>query len=126
MTEERTHYQIARYLRLQYPDVIFNSDLSGIKLTLGQAKKVSGLRSSRAFPDMIIYQARHGFTALFIELKADNVKTHRKDGELVADPHIREQAKMLKLLQERGYCACFAIGFDEAKNLIDWYLRATK
>jgi hypothetical protein len=25
-------------------------------------------------------------------------------------------------LDKRGYCACFAVGFDEAKKIIDEYL----
>lgn len=126
MTEERTHAAVARYMKYQYPWAIFNTDLSGIRLTLGQARKICGLRSSRAFPDVIIYEARQGFTALFIELKNEGIKIYRKDGEIVSDPHIREQAEMLKHLEKRGYCARFAVGFDEAKTLIDWYLNKTK
>lgn len=33
-----------------------------------------------------------------------------------------EQANCLHDLRQRGYCAEFAIGFDEAKIIIDEYL----
>jgi hypothetical protein len=123
MTEERLHAAIAQYIKLQYPKVIFNSDLSGIKLTKGQAGKVSVLRSSRAFPDVVIYESRRGFAALFIELKRQGVKIYKLDGALVADKHIKEQAEMLKALAVRGYCARFAVGFDEVKSVVDWYFK---
>lgn len=122
MNEKTIHKQICEYIRLQYPNVIFNSDLSGIRLTIGQARQVKALRSSRAFPDLVIYEPRGGFNGLFIELKADNIKLFKKRTGEFANDHFREQGEMLGKLKERGYYARFAIGFDEAKEIIDWYL----
>lgn len=55
-SEADLQVQIADYLRLQYPNVMFHSDFgSGIKLTMGQAikqKRQNGGR--RAWPDMFI------------------------------------------------------------------------
>lgn len=127
MKELELQAQVADYLRLRYPDVLFHSDFgSGIKLTMGQAVKQKRLNGGRrAWPDMFIAQAKmqpriiHG---LFLELKRDGVKIHKKDGELVADQHIREQARLLDELRKRGYAAEFACGFDEAKKIIDEYL----
>lgn len=121
--EEQVHEAVAEYISYQYPNVIFNSDMSGIKLTAGQAKKAAKLRSSRAFPDVTIYEPRNGFCGLFIELKADGVTVFKKDGSLVADKHIREQYQMILKLRAKGYKADFAIGFDEAKTLTDSYLK---
>ena len=60
MTEAQLQEQVADYLRLQYPDVLFHSDFgSGIKLTPGQAarqKRQNGGR--RAWPDMFIAETR--------------------------------------------------------------------
>lgn len=125
MTTELTiQTQVADYLRLRYPSVIFHSDFgSGIKLTPGQAIKQKRLQGGhRAWPDMFIAEPRNGKHGLFIELKRDGVKIYTKKGPLVADNHIREQFDMLADLRQRGYEAQFACGFDAAVELIDSYL----
>lgn len=122
MSEKAEHRQVCRYLRLQYPGVIFNTDLSGIKLNQGQAISVKSLRSSNGFPDIVIYEPRHGFNGLFIELKRTGEVIYKKDGTPKTD-HLKEQELMLSNLNKRGYCAKFAIGFEQAKDLIDWYLK---
>lgn len=138
-SEADLQVQVADYLRLQYPDVMFHSDFgSGIKLTMGQAikqKRQNGGR--RAWPDMFIAELKHDGEAingayfaeqvanygLFIELKRPGTRIFKKDGTLVADQHIREQFDILEQLRKRGYMAKFACGFDEAKRIIDEYLR---
>ena|SRR6056297_192627 len=127
MTEETIQNQICQYVKVQYPNVLFNTDLSGIKLPMGLAVKVSKLRSSRAFPDLVFYEPRkiNGkmYYGLFIELKKDGVKIFKRNGAVVANGHIKEQIKMITKLSEKGYYACFAIGFDECKNIIDMYFK---
>lgn len=150
MSEADLQSQVADYLRLQYPDVLFHSDFgSGIKLTPGQAvkqKRQNGGR--RAWPDMFIAQpmlsmfvginkpnemiklgeegdsielADTIYAGLFLELKKDGTRLKKKNGEW-ANEHIAEQAEVLQKLRKRGYCAEFAVGFDEAKRIIDEYL----
>jgi hypothetical protein len=63
------------------------------------------------------------YAGLFIELKREGTRIFKKDGKLVADEHIREQYDMLHDLRARGYAADFACGFDEAKKLIDDYMK---
>lgn len=151
--------QVADYLRLQYPDVLFHSDYgSGIKLTPGQAaiqKRQNGGR--RAWPDMFIaeqifclidkwsrertrvrikglcelYEENQRkpidknwdyiSAGLFLELKKEGTRLKKKNGEWATE-HINEQAEMLEELRKRGYCAEFAVGFGEAKKIIDDYL----
>lgn len=134
MTELELQAQVADYLRLQYPDVIFHSDFgSGIKLTMGQAIKQKRLNGGRrSWPDMFIAKVstitaedgnKYRYAGLFIELKKDGTRIFKKNGELVADEHIREQYEMLSRLYKEGYMAEFAVGFDEAKKIIDRYLR---
>lgn len=138
MTELELQAQVADYIRLQYPTVIFHSDFgSGIKLTMGQAIKQKRLNGGRrAWPDMFIAEqsVRHedisdhaigewNYAGLFIELKREGTRIFKKDGALVADEHIREQFDMLHDLRARGYAAEFACGFDEAKKLIDDYMK---
>ena len=120
--EENLQIAVCNYLRLQYPNILFNSDLSGIKLTMGQAVKAKKLRSSKGFPDLVVYEPRGRYCGLFIELKREGEKIINKKGELVSD-HLREQDEIIQKLNLKGYLACFAIGFDEAKNIIDMYLK---
>lgn len=134
MKESDLQIMVADYLRLQYPDVIFHSDFgSGIKLTLGQAAKQKRQNGGRrAWPDMFIAEPVHksiaGIVALgrncsglFLELKKDGTRLKKKNGDW-ATPHIAEQANILEKLRQRGYAAVFAVGFDEAKRIIDNYL----
>ena len=138
MREIDLQAQVADYIRLQYPNVIFHSDFgSGIKLTMGQAIKQKRLNGGRrSWPDMFIAEqsVRHedvsdhaigewNYAGLFIELKREGTRIFKKDGKLVADEHIREQFDMLHDLRARGYAAEFACGFDEAKKLIDDYMK---
>ena len=131
MKESDLQMMVADYLRLQYPNVMFHSDFgSGIKLTKGQAikqKRQNGGR--RAWPDMFIAEpALHddnsGSYGLFIELKKEGTRLKKKDGSWASD-HIAEQADVLDRLEFRGYRATFACGFEEAKQVIDDYLRRT-
>jgi hypothetical protein len=125
MTELELQAQVADYIRLQYPDVIFHSDFgSGIKLTMGQAIKQKRLNGGRrSWPDMFLAEPKGKYAGLMIELKKEGVRVYKKDGTLVSDEHIREQYDMLEQLRRRGYAANFACGFDEAKALIDRYMR---
>ena len=120
-SEKSLHFQVCEYLRLQYPNVIFNTDLSGIRLTMGQAVQAKKLRSSNGFPDLVIYQKSRVWYALMIELKREGTRIEKKSGEL-ADEHIKEQAIMHRKLITEGYLAQFVVGFEMAKELIDWYL----
>jgi len=122
MSERTLHRAVCDYIRLQYPNVIFNSDLSGAgKLTIGQATALKALRSGRGFPDLVIYEPRDDYHGLFIELKQEGTRVWNK--KLAgATPHIEEQIQMLEKLNDKGYAACFAVGFDEAKTIIDNYL----
>lgn len=150
MTELELQAQVADYLRLQYPDVLFHSDVgSGIKLTMGQAVKQKRLQGGRrAWPDLFVAVGRgehikrghdeppkfgnyvcspvpgidmYVCCGLMIELKREGTRLKKKSGEWASD-HIAEQAEVLSKLRENGYAAEFACGFDEAKKIIDEYL----
>jgi len=119
-SESAIHAQICAYIKLQFPNVIFTSEASGIRLTIGQAKKMKGLRSGSGLPDLWIAEPRGGYHGLFIELKAEGVT--KKDGTYKT-PHVAEQAEVLTRLNEKGYFTSFAVGFDHAKVLIETYMR---
>lgn len=141
MTEAQLQVAVADYIRLRYPNVLFHSDFgSGIKLTKGQAvkqKRQNGGR--RGWPDMFIAEPTGYYrtqmdevlhiisyhNGLFLELKKEGTRIKKKDGSWATD-HIAEQAETLQALQDRGYEAYFAVGFDEAKEIIDDYLGGKK
>lgn len=123
MTEAQLQLQVCDYLRLQYPNVVFRSDVAaGLKLTMGQASRHKRLQSSRAYPDLFIAQPRYDWSGLYLELKKPGVKLYKADGSLYADAHVHEQDAMLQRLRELGYRAEFAVGFEEARTIIDAYL----
>jgi hypothetical protein len=124
--EESLQIAVSRYLKLQYTDVIFTSESSGIKLTIGQAVKAKAMRSSACkLPDMIILEPRGEYHGLILELKREGEKIFKADGTPYSG-HIYEQFKTLQRLKEKGYYSSFAIGFDDAKRQIDFYMKLPK
>lgn len=138
MKEENLYLQIATYLRAAYPRAIFRFDVgAGIKLTMGQAMKFKRMQSGRGYPDLFIAHPTVGFGGMYLEIKKADVKLKRdKDakkpltGEVKIrkagdwfDAHLEEQAAVLESLRQAGYFAEFAVGFDQAKRLIDGYFR---
>lgn len=124
MNEQELQTCVADYLVTQYPTVIFHSDFgSGVKLTPWQAvmqKRQNGGR--RAWPDMFIAEPAGRRYGLFLELKKNGTRFKKRNGEWASE-HIAEQAEILEQLRLRGYAAEFAAGFDEAKTIIDNYLK---
>ena len=126
MKESDLQVQVADYLRLRYPDVLFHSDYgSGLKLTKGQAMKQKRQNGGRrGWPDLFIAEPKNGLHGLFIELKKAGTRLKKKDGTW-ASSHLEEQNEVLNKLQAKGYAAYFAVGFEEVKDIIDDYLGGT-
>ena len=124
MTEEKLHKSICDYIKLQFPKVLFSTDTSGIKLTIGQAVKVKKLRSSNSFPDISIYQPNCNYYGLFLEVKKET--PYKKCGELKKVDHLQNQDKMHKELRRRGYSAIFVWSFEQAKDVVDKYMKLVK
>ena len=122
MTAESTiRSGIAKYIRDTYPDVIFRCDESGENKPKRAGRLNKYLRSSNAMPDLFISEPRGGFYGLYVELKADGFKLKKSNSQWTNE-HIQEQAIMLDRLNNRGYCATFAVGYEEARGVIDGYL----
>jgi len=121
MSEIIEHTLLCNYIRTNFPHVVFLSDASGLKMTMGQAVKWSRLKSHRGIPDLIILYPSSGYHGLMIELKRTGEKIHKKDGSLKTD-HLKEQNEVLQTLESLGYIARFAIGFEEARKLVDEYM----
>lgn len=113
---------IAQYMRLQYPDVLFHYDYAGLNLSKAQAGQMKAIQGERGYPDLFIAKSHRIFRGMFLEIKA--ISPYLKDGKtLKADKHLKEQqGNHIKLIRE-GYYADFVTGFDDAKRLIDSYLK---
>ena len=135
MTEKQLHKSICDYIKLQYPKVLFNTDMSGIKLTMGQAIQAKKLRSDDGYPDIVIYEIGLGmYHSLFLEIKKET--PYKKDGTLkkmiryehiggikVPYDHLERQNQMHIKLRKRAFKAEFVWSLDMAKEIIDDYLK---
>jgi len=133
MTESNVCQQVARYLQVQYPNVIYRFDLAAdLKLTIGQASRHKRLHPRRGYPDLWIaepsmYYSNEGsverYSGMYIEIKNEGVQVYKKDNTIRADKHLQEQAAMMRELESKGYFCSFASGFEEVKELLDAYLQ---
>lgn len=114
---------VCDYLNLQYPNVYFVSDGSGIVTSIVSAKRFARQRP-RKFKtlDIVILHPSNGYHGLVIELKAGVDKLFKKDGSIKKDPHLMAQEKTIQHLCDLNYRAMFCTSFDEAKKAIDFYL----
>lgn len=124
--EERLQSQISSYIKMQYPNVIFTSESSGLRVPIGVAVRMKNQRSEHKLPDMIILESNEKYNGLMIELKKDRSEIYKKDGTFKKSEHVEKQRKTLMLLKLQGYMAVFACGFEEAKNLVDFYMNIPK
>jgi len=123
VTELSVHNQVCKYLKAQYPNVMFLSDFAaGIKLSHGMANRQSIQKSNHAFPDIMVFEPKGGWYGLFIEVKRDRAALYNKDGSYIKSDHIFNQGVALRQLSNKGYYAKFGCGFDECKQIIDNYL----
>lgn len=118
--EEKIQIDLFRYLNYKYPDVIAISEPSGLRVSMGLAIKLKKMRSAHTHLDVLLLEPRGKYHGLMLELKAKNI--YKKDGSLLKDAHLQDQQRTIDLLNERGYKACFAVGFDQAIKTIEDYL----
>lgn len=118
--EEQLHFAVAKYIKLAYPKVFFISESSGVRTSIGTAKKLKNTRSNHVHLDLYLLHPVNGKAGLILELKAKSIK--KKNGELFKSDHLAEQQDTINKLNKLGYVASFATSFKEAKDLIDNYL----
>lgn len=120
--EDKIQEQLGEYIRRKYPDVIFTSESSGVRVTKWVAVHMKKCRSGRSLPDVIILEPRKGYHGCCIELKTEKAEIYKKDGTLRKNEHVEGQEDTLNYLKEKGYFTSFAIGLDHAITLVDFYL----
>jgi hypothetical protein len=121
--EKQLAKRISAYLLREHPEIIFKFDLaSDAKLTIGQAKRNKELlgRWSQGHPDLVIYERRKGFGAMFLELK------ETKNGKVPNTEHTRRQSAFHALLRKKGYWCDFCVGYDDCIAKIEAYLKLKK
>lgn len=130
-SEQVVHEEVILFMRREYPGIIWRTDFAaGIKLPAWLAARQKRLQCGRGFPDIMIFEPvrREGmemYHGLALELKAKDIKIKLNDGRWASDV-IKNQYRMLKRLNDRGYATAFARGLDEACAVIRWYLDGTE
>ena len=123
MTEEQEQIQFIKYAELQYPGIEFRVDKDGQfargKALWSKAKQ----KGKKGFPDVVIPVPRGTYTGLVIEMKRSGEAVYKKDGGLRKDDHLEDQQWWLNWFKSCGCHAVFCIGFDEAKQVLDNYMR---
>ena len=123
-SEASMHEQLAQYIRMQYPNVLFHTDFAaGIKMTMGQAVKNKRLQSGRAWPDLFIAKRQGAYGGLFLELKKEGTRILLKNGKFTKDAHAQEQLEVLEQLAEQHFACRMVAGFGQAKFVVDQYMR---
>ena len=113
--------QIAYYLKMQYPKVLYHFDYAGLNLSKAQSGRMKAIQGFSGYPDLFIAEPRNGHHGLFIELKAEGTRICKMDGS-PATEHIAKQTEVINDLTVRGYDCYLKAGFDAVKETIDRYL----
>ena len=82
-------------------------------------KRLKEYNIQKAF-QIYLYYPSNGYHRVAIELKARNI--FKKDGTLLKSQHTAQQQKIIDLLNANNYYATFAVGYNDAKNIIDNYV----
>jgi hypothetical protein len=124
LSEEQEQTILCKWLKLNYPDVLYTIDLGGIRLQKHQ-RRIMSTRARKGHPDIILQEwFLDKYCGLAIEFKKTGVKVSKLDGTLRKDKHLQEQLEYLTALKERYYIAGFVIGLEPAKEVIKAYLDA--
>lgn len=123
--EESLQTAIVKYLRLQYPGVIFHVDHGSAKRrSYAEQAMMKRQQYKAGYPDFQILKPVGNWHGLLMELKKDYQTLFYKNGTLKpgSDDHFYIQQDFMTELVNAGYCAQFVWSFDVAKALIDQYL----
>jgi hypothetical protein len=123
--EESLQTAICRYLKLQYPNVIFHCDHGGAKKRSFAEQGVMKKQQYKAgYPDMQVLKPVGKWHGLFLEVKKSYDELFYVTGELKPGPsdHFYSQDDMHYELVQNGYAACFIWSLEDAIRVIDRYM----
>lgn len=122
-TEKELTKNICAFIKLNYPQVYFFTDPSGMFQKSWAAKQqLKQNRSKHAQLDIIILEPRGKYHGLIIELKREGEKIFKKDGTYMSE-HLVAQSISIFNLNNKGYYAAFCVGWDETIKTIKNYLK---
>lgn len=109
--------------RLNSYGVTFHNDwAAGAYLTAGQNTSKKTMDSNLGWVDLFVAEPKHGYHGLFVELKKEGEVIYRKDGTLRKNDQIHKEHAFLERMAHKGYKAVFAIGYEEAWQILSEYL----
>lgn len=109
--EDHLHRQVINYITAQYPGVLFHHSPMEGKRSRFEQFKLKWLGAKSGFPDLFIFASNRNGNGLAIELK---VKPNKPT---------ENQNAWLSALHNRLYVAEVCYSFEEAKKVIDNYLK---
>jgi hypothetical protein len=115
--EHSEQVAVVAYLQMSYPDVLFWATPNGAMMGGGRAGaiRMNALKAEGLLPgvsDLIIFEPRGGYAAMFLEMK-------RADGGSGASDN---QLWFIRQVEQRGAFGIVCNGYDEAQVVIDDYL----
>ena len=133
--EALLYFRISQFMKRHYPNVIYRFDVEAglharirgekskpmvtlLKQLVGRLKWSYG--HEKGYPDLFIAHPANGRGGLYLELKREGARIHKKNGDFVSE-HVERQALYLERLRDAGYGAFFAVG-DEVFNVLEDYL----
>jgi hypothetical protein len=114
LTEHQEQVLIFKWAAMNerfYPQLAYMfSTLNGVRLRIGQAKKMKDAGNKRGVPDIILPYANDDYNGLFIELKVGKNKLSV------------EQKDYINYLRTQNYLAVCVYGYKNAITLIKRYI----
>lgn len=108
---------IVNYLRAKYPGALWTASSAGMKTNVITAMRFKAMGVQPGFPDIAIYEPRGIYRGLFIELKRPKARGSSRG---TVSPH---QTRWIDGLNRRGYKAVICYGFDDARKILDDYMK---
>jgi hypothetical protein len=116
--EDYLQIAVADYLRMQYPKVLFTHVANERQTSKMRGYKLKRMGVRAGMSDTLIFKSKYSngsitpdYVGLAIELKIEPNKP------------TKEQLEVLKQLFDNGWKTAVCYSFDEAKEIIDNYLK---
>lgn len=112
--------KICRWLKDNYPGIIFFSDFAaGLYFKEDWVKNLRSLQACEdKYLDLTIMSRNKTFSAIIIEIKVNVSDLFLIDGRTLKSSHVQEQYNSILKLREQGYYADFGVGENDIKQII--------
>ena len=121
---EWSHQMVfCKWLKNQYPDIRFRSDIQSASKLSPQMQNIKSIIDPfRGWPDIAVYHAVGNYCGLQIELKRLDSGLYLKDGSLSKSKHVQEQSEFHNFLRKNNWKVEFAEGSEQAKTIFLSYI----